>query len=363
MNRQIVSILAIAATAVAAEPSMKREPFAKTSDGQTVERFTLTNRNGMIARFITWGANLTELHVPDREGKMADVTLGFDDPQRWLQPHPFFGCIAGRFANRIARGKFTLDGKTYTLATNNGPNHLHGGKVGFDKRNWQPEPVSDNAVRFRYTSPDGEEGYPGKLEVAITYTLTDDNTLRLDYEATTDAPTVLNLTNHSYFNLASTPDILGHELMLNAKRYTEVDATSIPTGELPGVDKTMDFSTAKLIGRDIAGLKDAPGGGYDHNWVIEGWKPGQLALAAELRDPASGRTMKVKTTEPGIQFYSANYVKDVAGKGGRTYGKHAGLCLETQHFPDSPNQPTFPSTVLRPGEKFQSTTIFEFTAK
>jgi aldose 1-epimerase len=197
MNRLLIPILAVAGTIGAAEPSMKREPFATTSDGQAVERFTLTNRSGMTARIITWGATLTQLQVPDREGKLGEVTLGFDEPARWLQPTPFFGCVAGRYANRIAAAKFTLDGKTYTLAANNGPNHLHGGKVGFDKRNWRPEPVENNAVRFRYTSPDGEEGYPGKLEVAVTYTLTDNNELRLDYEATTDAPTVLNLTNHT----------------------------------------------------------------------------------------------------------------------------------------------------------------------
>ena len=352
---------AVTATAVAEDISMKRENFTTTPDGQVVERITLTNRHGMIARIITWGANLTELHVPDRNGKLADITLGFDDPARWVQPHPFFGCTAGRFANRIAGGKFTLDGKSFQLGTNDGPHHLHGGAGGFDKRNWRVETAGENAARFRYTSPDGEEGYPGTLEVAVTYTLTDDNTLRLDYEATTDAPTVINVTNHAYFNLSGAADILAHDLKLNANTYTEVDGTSIPTGKLPPVDTTMDFRAAKPIGRDIAALKDAPGGGYDHNWVIDGWKPGQLVEAGELSDSTSGRVMKVLTTEPGIQFYSGNYVKSVAGKGGRVYEKHAGLCLETQHFPDSPNQPSFPSTVLRPGEKFQSTTIYQFS--
>jgi aldose 1-epimerase len=363
MNRLILPLLALAAFAEAAEPSMTRENFAITNDGQTVERFTLTNKNGVIARIITWGANLTELHVPDRNGKIADVTLGFDDPQRWLKPHPFFGCIAGRYANRIAKGQFTLDGKTYQLATNNGPNHLHGGKIGFDKKNWRPEPVGNTAVRFRYTSPDGEEGYPGRLDVAVTYTLTDENELRLDYEATTDAPTVLNLTNHAYFNLSGTPDILSHELQLNADRYTAVDGTSIPTGELPAATGAMDFTTAKPLGRDIAAHKDSPGGGYDHNFVLKGWKPGQLIEAAVLSDASTGRVMTVSTTEPGIQVYTGNYVKEVPGKGGKVYNKHAGLCLETQHFPDSPNQPHFPTTVLRPGEKFQSTTVFMFSAK
>ncbi len=368
MNRLFVPLFALAATATAmaaeaAESSMKRENFTNTPDGQVVERITLTNRHGMVARIITWGANLTELHVPDRQGKLDNVTLGFDDPARWLQPHPFFGCIAGRYANRIAGGKFTLDGKTHQLATNDGANHLHGGKAGFDKRNWRAEAAGENAARFRYTSPDGEEGYPGKLEVAVTYTLTDDNALRLDYEATTDAPTVINLTNHAYFNLSGAPDVLAHDLKLNASTYTEVDGASIPTGKLPPVDPTMDFRKAKPIGRDIAALKDAPGGGFDHNWVIDGWKPGQLVEAGELSDSTSGRVMKVLTTEPGIQFYSGNYLKSVAGRGGRVYEKHAGLCLETQHFPDSPNQPSFPSTVLRPGETFQSTTIYQFSTR
>jgi aldose 1-epimerase len=363
MNHLLLVIHALAAVVAAEEPMMHRENYAKTPAGETVERFTLTNRHGMVARLITWGASLCELHVPDRDGKMDDVTLGFDDPARWVQPHPFFGCIAGRYANRIAKGKFTLDGETFTLAKNDGPNHLHGGVVGFDKRNWRGEPAGENAVRFHYTSPAAEEGYPGTLEVSVTYTLTDDNALRLDYSATTDAPTVLNLTNHAYFNLSGGPDILSHELKINARHYTEVDAESIPTGKLPAVDRVMDFTTAKPIGRDIAALKDAPGGGYDHNWVIPEWKSGQLADAAELFDPKSGRVMKVATTQPGLQFYSGNYLKSVAGKGGRVYEKHAGLCLETQHFPDSPNYPSFPTTVLRPGETFQSTTIYRFSTR
>jgi aldose 1-epimerase len=363
MNRLLFAILAVVASAAAAEPSMKRENYTTTEHGETVERFTLTNRHGVVARIITWGANLTELHVPDRNGKLADVTLGFDEPARWLQPNPFFGCIAGRYANRIAKGKFTLDGNTYQLATNDGANHLHGGKIGFDKRNWHGEPVGENGARFRYTSPAGEENYPGTLNVTVTYTLTDENALRLDYEATTDAPTVLNVTNHAYFNLGGSADILGHALRVNASKFTAVDGASIPTGELPAVDATMDFRTPKQVGRDIAALKDAPGGGYDHNYVIDGWKAGQLTEAAELHDPASGRVMTVTTTEPGIQIYSGNYLKAVSGKGGRVYEKHAGMCLETQHFPDSPNQPSFPSCVLRPGQTFQSTTVYKFTTR
>ena len=311
----------------------------------------------------TWGATLAELHAPDRDGKLADVTLGFDAPAPWLKPHPFFGSIAGRFANRIAKGKFSIDGKEWTLATNNGANHLHGGKSGFDKRNWTVEATTENSVRLAYTSPDGEEGYPGTLRTSLTYTLTDANELRLDYEATTDKATVVNLTNHTYWNLGSSPDILAHELRLAAANYVAVDEGSIPTGKLAASENSMDFQKAKAVGKDIAALASAPGGGFDHNWVIDGWSAGKLSLAAELYDPASGRVMRVTTTEPGVQFYTGNYLKDVAGKAGRVYGKHGGLCLETQHFPDAPNQPTFATTVLRPGEKFRSTTVHEFSVR
>ena len=342
---------------------MQREFFAKTPNGEIVERFTLRNGNGLMARVITWGAALVELHAPDREGRVGEVTLGFDEAERWLGVHPYFGVIAGRYANRIARGKFTLNGKTFTLATNNGENHLHGGRVGFDKRNWRADAVDVNVLRLSLTSADGDEGYPGTLEVAVTYTLTDDDELRLEYEATTDAPTVLNLTNHTYWNLGAGADILGHELTLHAGRFTAVDAASIPTCELPAANGAMDFTKAKAIGRDIAALKDAPGSGYDHNWVLDDCAAGKLALAAELHDPASGRVMTVRTTEPGIQFYSGNYLDGLAGRSGRVYGKHAGLCLETQHFPDSPNHPAFPTTTLRPGEKFRSTTVYRFSVK
>ena len=342
---------------------MKREPFAKSADGQAVERITITNKNGLTARFITWGASLTELHAPDRAGKFADVTLGFDTADPWLQPHPFFGATAGRFANRVAKGKFTIDGKEWTLATNDGANHLHGGVVGFDKRNWTLEATIENSARFTYTSPDGEEGYPGTLKVSVTYTLTDADELRLDYEATTDKPTIVNLTNHTYWNLGASPDILAHELRLPAATYVAVDAGSIPTGQLAPSAEAMDFQKAKVIGKDIAALATAPGGGYDHNWVIDGWVAGKQAFAAELYDASSGRVMRVSTTEPGIQFYTGNYINNVAGKSGRTYGKFAGLCLETQHFPDAPNQPTFAPTTLRPGETFRSTTVYQFSVR
>lgn len=351
-------------TATRAGGEVQRAAAFTTTDGEAVEVLTITNAHGLRARILTWGATLIEMWTPSRTGKLADVTLGFDPPERYAQPHPFFGSIAGRYANRIARAAFTLDGRTYALATNNGLNHLHGGRRGFDKRIWKAEPQGSDAVRFSYTSADGEEGYPGTLEVAVTYKVTDNDELRLDYEATTDQPTVVNLTNCTYWNLAAAGDVLGHGLRLYASRFTAVDSALIPTGEVRAVaDTPLDFSKAKLVGRDIAKLKgEGQPGGYDHNYVIDTKTPGALAPAAELYDPSSGRLMRVRTTEPGVQLYTANYLKDVAGKLSETYGPHAGLCLETQHFPDSPNHPDFPSTVLRPGETFHSTTIFAFSA-
>jgi aldose 1-epimerase len=315
----------------------------------------------ITARFIPWGATLISLEVPDRYGVQGEVTLGFNDPERYLEPHPFFGCVAGRYANRIAQGRFTLDGKVYTLATNDGRHHLHGGVQGFDKRDWSAAKLSPNAVRFSYVSAGGEEGYPGTLSVSVTYTLTEHDELRIDYTATSDAPTVVNLTHHAYWNLGPDPDILAHELQLNATKITVVDHESIPTGRLRDVAGTaFDFTTAKAIGRDIAAMANSPGGGFDHNWMITAKKDAEgFALAALLREPKSGRTMRVLTDQPGIQFYSGNYLNQVHGR--RLYDKHAGLCLETQHFPDSPNHPEFPSTVLRPGETFRSTTIYAFS--
>jgi len=357
-------IAASAALTFTAAAEMTRDTWGLNAAGEKVEIFTLTNTHGLRARITNWGATLVEMSVPDRAGKVADVTLGFDAMEPYLHPHPFFGSIAGRYANRIALGKFTLDGKHYQLATNNGPNHLHGGLRGFDKYLWRAEQAGPSGVRFTHVSPDGDEGYPGKLTVTVNYTLTDADELRIDYAATTDAPTVLNLTNHAYWNLGDSADVLGHVLRLNAARYTVVDANSIPTGELRAVAGTpMDFTKAKPIGKDIAAMSGAPGGGFDHNWVIDSPGAGRFALAAELYDPSSGRVMRVSTDQPGVQFYSANYLKDVAGKGGRVYGKHGGLCLETQHFPDSPNRPAFPSTVLRPGETFRSTTVHWFGVK
>lgn len=360
-----VAMMSVLAVAVEAQDSLRRETVTRTPDGQAVEIFRLKNAHGLEADVISWGATLVKLTAPDRAGKLADVTLGFDDLNRYLVPHPFFGSIAGRYANRIAKGRFALDGRTFTLATNNGANHLHGGVQGFDKRVWKAEPAGANAVRFTYTSQDGEEGYPGTLTANVTYTLTDKNELRIAYEATTDQPTVLNLTNHAYFNLAGGGDVLGYELRLNASRFTAVDGGLIPTGEIAPVAGTpLDFTKPKLVGRDIAPLKE-PGQplGFDHNFVIDSARPGELTLAAELHDPASGRTMRVFTTEPGVQVYTGNHLKDVAGKGGATYQQHAGICLETQHFPDSPNHPEFPTTTLRPREVFHSTTVFEFSVR
>lgn len=336
-----------------------REIWGKTSDGEPVEVFTLTNAHGLRARVMTWGAALVEMQVPDRDGKRAEVTLGFDDLEAWLRPNPFFGAVAGRYGNRIAKGRFTLDGREHVLAVNNGPNHLHGGKRGFDKRNWQAEPAGPNAVRFTYVSADGEEGYPGKLTARVTYALGEDDALRLDYEAVTDQPTVVNLTNHTYWNLAGSGDILAHDLRLAAARYCVPDATLIPTGELRAAESALNFTTAKPLGRDLA----VTGSGYDHCYVLDAGLPAAPALAAVLRDPRSGRTMEVLTTEPGVQLYTGNHLKGVKGHAGQVYEKHGGVCLETQHFPDSPNQPAFPTTVLRPGETFRSTTIFRFSAR
>ena len=356
-------------SAHAGRRGVTKTSFGKTPAGEAVDVYQLVNKNGLQAKVMTYGALLTELHVPDRSGQHADVVLGFDKLEGYLKGHPYFGCTTGRYANRIAKGQFMLDGKTYTLAKNNGPNHLHGGLKGFDKRNWKAVALDTEkgpAVIFSYLSLDGEEGYPGNLLVTVVYTLTDDDTLQIDYEATTDRATVVNLTNHAYWNLAGAGagDILGHELMLNAPRFTPVDDGSIPTGKLEAVaGGAMDFTQAKLIAKDFAAMTGKPGG-YDHNYVIAQAKPGALTLAARLRDPKSGRVMEISTTEPGIQLYTGNYLDGtVTGKGGKVYQKNFALCLETQHFPDSPNQPAFPTTVLRPGQKYTHTTVHKFSAR
>lgn len=344
------------------------EPFGKTQDGEAVEIYTLKNAHGLTARVMTYGAILTEMHVPDKAGNFADVTLGFDNLPDYLKGHPFFGATTGRYANRIADGKFAIDGKEFKLAVNNGPNSLHGGLKGFDKVVWKAREIQNPlgpSVRFEYTSADGEEGYPGNLKVVVVYTLTNDNELRIDYGAETDKPTVVNLTNHAYWNLAGEGQstILDHELQVIATQFTPVDNTGIPTGELKNVDGTpMDFMRVHTIGERIA---QAPNGnGYDHNFVLRKTGDGTLDLAATLKDPKSGRVMQILTSEPGMQLYTANYLDgSLTGKSGGKYVKHGAVCLETQHFPDSPNKPSFPSTVLRPGERYMTTTIHRFSAE
>jgi aldose 1-epimerase len=346
-------------------PRIAREPFGSV-DGKPVERFTLTNANGIELKAIGYGGIITSLRVPDRTGKIDDIVLGFDKLDGYLKDHPFFGALIGRYGNRIGKGQFTLDGKTYKLATNNGPNHLHGGVKGFDKVLWAVEPVAgQNALAFTYTSKDGEEGYPGNLRVRVTYTLNDKNELIVDYRATTDKATVVNLTQHSYFNLAgqASGDILGHELTLYADRYTPVDDTLIPTGEVASVAGTpFDFRKSTAIGTRIN--NDNPqlkaGKGYDHNWVLTRKGTG-LQPAAHVVEPKTGRTLDISTTEPAIQFYAGNFLDGtLTGKGGAVYKHRTGFCLETQHYPDSPNKPKFPTTTLRPGAEYHTTTVFTF---
>jgi aldose 1-epimerase len=364
--------------------------FGQTKEGVPVDQYTLTNRRGMVAKVITYGATLTDLIVPDRSGKTVEVVLGYDKLEPYLAGVPYFGATIGRVGNRIAKGRFTLDGKTYQLATNNGPNHLHGGVKGFDKVVWKGEAVPGSggaSVRFSYHSPDGEEGYPGNLDATVTYTLTEDNELRLDYTATTDKATPVNLTNHSYFNLAGdgSGDILGHVLMIAADYYTPVDATLIPTGEIAPVKGTVfDFTTPTAIGARIAKVPIAPPVGYDHNFVLRkpaagtaqpaagkqatgsGQPAGEsaLTLAARVVEPKSGRTMEVLTTEPGMQFYSGNFLDgSLKNRNGIPITKHAAFCLETQHFPDSVNHPNFPSTILQPGQVYRTTTVYKFAEK
>jgi aldose 1-epimerase len=347
-------------------------PFGKTKEGAEAQLFTLTNAHGLKATITNYGGTLTSLLVPDKNGKMGDVVLGFDDlagytSDVFLKENPFFGALIGRYGNRIAKGKFTLDGKPYTLPINNAPNSLHGGTIGFNRHVWMATPgtsADGPTLTLSYLSKDGEEGYPGNLKVQVVYTLTNADALRLDYTATTDKPTVLNLTNHSYFNLnhGQAKDILGHELTLNAERFTPVDNTLIPTGQLQSVAGTpMDFRQPHAIGERIKQVPGAAPGGYDHNWVLADAMRSAPALAATVYEPTSGRTMQVYTDQPGVQFYSGNFLKgNLKGKGGVAYGQHAGFCLETQHFPDSPNEPKFPSTVLRPGQTFHSTTEYRF---
>ncbi|GAC1446164.1 MAG: galactose mutarotase [Pyrinomonadaceae bacterium] len=353
-----------------ARARIEKQTFGKLADGTPVDIYTLTNRRGAQARIITYGAIVASLTVPDRRGQLADVTLGYDDLESYVADPSYFGGIAGRYANRIAKGRFTLNGVEYTLAQNNNGNHLHGGIRGFMKAVWDAT-GGTNAngayVRLSYLSKDGEEGYPGNLTTRVTYTLTNDNALRIDYRATTDKETVLNLTNHSYFNLAGAGagSVFDHELMINANRFTPIDAGSIPTGELRRVRGTpLDFTRPTRIGARIESTDEQMrfATGYDYNYVLNK-KAGALALAAEVYEPTSGRVMQVLTTQPGVQFYSGNFLKDVKGKAGNIYRQREAFCLEAEHFPDSPNKSQFPSTRLRPGATFRQTTIYKFTVR
>ncbi len=354
------------ATEQAKGPLVSSERFGTMPGGTAVDAYILKNASGIEVKAIALGGIITSLKTPDRAGTLADIVLGFDRLDGYLKDHPYFGAIIGRYGNRIGKAQFTLEGKVYTLAKNNGPNHLHGGLEGFDKVLWKTAAVpGQNAVTFTRTSPDGEEGYPGNLSVTVTYTLTDANELIVDYHATTDKPTPVNLTQHSYFNLAGdgSGDILGHELMINADRYTPVDDTLIPTGELAAVEGTpFDFRKPTAIGARItAGHPQLKaGGGYDHNWVLNRAGSG-LQLAARVVEPKTGRTLEVSTEEPGMQFYSGNFLDgSITGKGGHVYAHRTGFCLETQHYPDSPNKPDFPSTILRPGQQYKTRTVFKF---
>lgn len=352
--------------------SVKKQAFAKTPDGADVDLYTLRNASGMEVRAISYGGIILTLRVPDRNSVLGDVVLGYDDLAGYLKASPYFGSIVGRYANRIARGRFTLDGRTYTLAANNGKNALHGGVRGFDKVVWSAEPFQDAAgvgVVFSYTSRDGEEGYPGTLRATVTYTLSDANALAFDYHATTDKATPVNLTQHTYFNLAGDGkgDVLGHELMLKASRFTPVDETLIPTGELRGVIGTpFDFRTPRAIGARIGEADEQLklGGGYDHNFVLDREPGGAEQLAARVYEPTSGREMEVTTSEPGVQLYTGNFLDGtITGKGGHVYARRTGFCLETQHYPDSPNQKDFPTTILRPGEAYRSRTVYAFSVR
>jgi aldose 1-epimerase len=364
-------IVLAAAAAVASEGTqmVERKPFGKTAAGEPVDLYTLRNGKAEVS-IATWGATVTSVRVPDRTGTLADVVLGFDTLEPYLKEHPFFGVVVGRYANRIGQARFTLDGTEYRLTANNGKNQLHGGPEGFYRKLWKAEEVDSKdgpAVKLTYVSPDGEQGYPGTLTASVIYTLTNAGALRMEYTATTDKPTVINLTNHAYFNLAGQGhgDILGHELTVHASRYTPVDETSIPTGELRSVAKTpFDFRAPAALGAHIDD-QDAQlviGKGYDHNFVLDGGVTRKPRLVASMRDPVSGRVLEIVTTEPGLQLYSGNFLDGkITGKGGKAYGRRQAFCLETQHYPDSPNHPSFPPVVLRPGKRYHTTTLYQFT--
>ena len=336
-----------------------------TTDGKEVSLFTLTNAKGVQVKISNYGATVTSWVSPDKNNKTSGIVLGFDSLSGYLAKPPYFGAVVGRYGNRIAKGKFKIDTAQYTLATNNGPNALHGGLKGFDKQVWDATLASDStaSLELSYVSKDGEEGYPGNLKVTVHYTLTDDNELKIEYSATTDKATVLNLTNHSYFNLTGdvANTILDHTLMIDADNYTPVDTTLIPTGEIKSVKGSpFDFTKAKKIGQEIAAVS---GGGYDHNWVLNK-KDSSLQKIVELKDAISGRTLEVFTTQPGVQFYTGNFLDGaISTSDGKKINQHAALCLETQHFPDSPNQPKFPTTLLLPGQQFHSVTVYKLSLK
>jgi aldose 1-epimerase len=359
-----------AVTCAASQLQIRKQPFGTTAEKKPVDLYTLTNSNGIEVSIMTYGGIVVSLKVPDRKGKMQEVTLGYDTLDGYLKNNsPYFGALIGRYGNRIGKGKFSLGGRDYQLATNNGDSHLHGGNRGFDKVVWKPTEVRGQksvGLKLDYLSADGEEGYPGALSVAVVYTLTNDNELKIDYAATTTKDTIVNLTNHAYFNLGADANILKHELMINADRFTPISEAFIPTGELRSVKGTpMDFTKPTAIGARIS-QKDEQlirGNGYDHNWVLNR-KDASLSLAARVDEPTSGRVLEVFTTEPGVQFYTGNFLDGtIKGKAGKVYQQRAGFCLETQHFPDSPNKPNFPSTVLKPGQKYTTTTVYKFSAK
>jgi aldose 1-epimerase len=366
----ILSIAAPSGVFAVGRARVEKHPFGKTADGVVVDAYTLTNKNGAKVKIITYGARVVSIEVADRGGKLGDIVLGYDDLPGYEKDSSYLGAVVGRYGNRIAKGRFTLDGQTYVLAQNNNGNHLHGGLRGFDKVVWTGTgSIVGGAARLKltYLSKDQEEGYPGNLSVTVTYTWTNRNQLRIEYSAQTDKATVLNLTNHAYFNLAGagSGDILKHEMRINALRFTPTDDTSIPTGELRRVKGTpLDFTSATTIGSRIEASYEQliSGSGYDHNFVLN--KPtGKLGLAAEVYESSSGRVLHVYTTEPGVQFYSGNFLSGALGKQGLAYSRRSGFCLEAQHFPDSPNKPKFPSTVLRPGGRYTQTTIYQFSVR
>jgi aldose 1-epimerase len=375
MKKQILMALTVAAAtilagcATAKTGQITATPFGTDSSGAPVKLFTLRNASGATATICNYGGLVTSLKVPDKRGQFGDVVLGYDNVADYIKSSPYFGALVGRYGNRIALGQFTLDGKQYTLATNNVPNSLHGGVKGFDKVMWSAkcyQSADGPSLELTYLSHDGEEGYPGNLSVTAVYTLTDDNSLKLVYTATTDKATVLNLTHHSYFNLAGKGDILNHSVMIPADKFTPVDSTLIPTGELKPVAGTpFDFRTPTTIGARIGQDDDQLkfGKGYDHNWVIN--KPtGEMGLMARVTEPTSGRVLEVYSAEPGLQFYSGNFLDGtLTGKGGWVYQFRNAFCMEPQHFPDSPNQPSFPSVVLRPGETYHNTIIYKFSVQ